>query len=85
MIKRVLSFFFSDKPPDTEVKMRLFRRRSPSDVDPQLTGLRFEASASTDDESGKPESGHNLDFISFEGITPKSARKLASTGGNIFN
>lgn len=67
--------------------MRLFRRRSPTDFDPQLTGLRFDAStaAASEDEAGKSEQNPNSDFINFEGITPKSARKLVTPGGEDSN
>ena len=69
-------------------KMRLFRRRSPNDLDPQLTALRFDGGQVTDDESGgksgnpdppqSPDSqSHINNFLAFEGITPKSARKMS--------
>jgi hypothetical protein len=68
--------------------MRLFRRRSPTaDLDPQLTGLRFDAHASgPEEESGKPHEQQQPlpDYISYDGVTPKSARKLGPSGGLCF-
>ena len=69
--------------------MRLFRRRSPTDLDPQLTGLRFEpqVSGSGPDEEKSNSDQQNSDFLNYEGITPKSARKMsvASSGGKNFD
>ncbi len=69
--------------------MRLFRRRSPTDLDPQLTGLRFEpqVSGSGPDEEKSNSDQQNSDFLNYEGITPKSARKMSvgSSGGKIFS
>ena len=71
--------------------MRLFRRRGPNDLlDPQLTALRFEAPGQEEETAGKHEScpaspdglNHISNFLAYEGITPKSDRKMGPASGN---
>ena len=69
--------------------MRLFKRRGPNDLlDPQLTALRFESPGEDEETAGKIESpaspdssSHISNFLAYEGITPKSDRKMGPASG----